>query len=571
MRRTRKFLAILGAVLLVATVCGLASFASTDTTPSLTISNTNLSFSDSVFLLYAMKIENADSAEVQMLYWTEPKASTEAYVKGTESSHSMRYGFATVNGERLPVFRYDALRAKNMTDVIYARAYIEIDGVAHYSEVKKYSILEYAYNKLGYTGTVGSDTLQTLLTEMLQYGAAAQTHFSYNTDRLATNSFYKVELTAGMLDDGCTHGLYLAGDKVTMTAPATDAECATFAYWANSKGAKIGTTATYELTVGNKNESYTPVYVKYSAGLEFESNGDGTCCLLGMGDCTDMALVIPPTALEGDRVTEIDGSAFAGEAITSVSFPSTITSIGRKSFNDCSSLTDVYFDGTEAEWLEIDIGTYNDPIENATKHFNEPAVETFTVTFVDHDGTVLKTETVESGKGATAPADPARENYTFTGWDQAFDAVTGDLTVTAQYTFSTSAPTIVVSDATASAGETVTVAVQIYNNPGVAGAKLTVNFDSKLTLTAATSGEAFSELDYTPPATFVDGCPFNWDSLDAETSVNGTVLTLTFTVADSALVGEELNISVSYVDGDIYNAALEDLSFEAINGTITVK
>ncbi len=57
----------------------------------------------------------------------------------------------------------------------------------------------------------------------------------------------------------------------------------------------------------------------------------------------------------------------------------------------------------------------------------------YTVTFVDHDGTTLKTETVYTGKGVTAPADPTRENYTFTGWDKTFDNITANTTVTATY------------------------------------------------------------------------------------------------------------------------------------------
>ena len=57
----------------------------------------------------------------------------------------------------------------------------------------------------------------------------------------------------------------------------------------------------------------------------------------------------------------------------------------------------------------------------------------FTVTFQDWDGTVLKTEQVEQGKSATAPADPTREGYTFKGWDKDFSNVQSDLTVTAQY------------------------------------------------------------------------------------------------------------------------------------------
>ncbi len=63
-----------------------------------------------------------------------------------------------------------------------------------------------------------------------------------------------------------------------------------------------------------------------------------------------------------------------------------------------------------------------------------PAPTTYTVKFIDHDGTILKTETVAEGEGATAPADPAREGYIFTGWDKAFDNITADTTVTAQYT-----------------------------------------------------------------------------------------------------------------------------------------
>ena len=57
----------------------------------------------------------------------------------------------------------------------------------------------------------------------------------------------------------------------------------------------------------------------------------------------------------------------------------------------------------------------------------------YTVTFVDWDGTELKKEDVEYGKAATAPADPTRAGYRFTGWDKAFDHIIADLTVTAQY------------------------------------------------------------------------------------------------------------------------------------------
>ena len=60
-------------------------------------------------------------------------------------------------------------------------------------------------------------------------------------------------------------------------------------------------------------------------------------------------------------------------------------------------------------------------------------INKFTVSFVDWNGTELKKEEVEYGKAATAPSDPTREGYIFNGWDKAFDIITADLTVTAQY------------------------------------------------------------------------------------------------------------------------------------------
>ncbi len=60
-------------------------------------------------------------------------------------------------------------------------------------------------------------------------------------------------------------------------------------------------------------------------------------------------------------------------------------------------------------------------------------INAYTVTFKDWDGTTLKTESVDSLSSATAPTDPARLGYYFTGWDTSFETITEDLTVNAQY------------------------------------------------------------------------------------------------------------------------------------------
>ena len=61
-----------------------------------------------------------------------------------------------------------------------------------------------------------------------------------------------------------------------------------------------------------------------------------------------------------------------------------------------------------------------------------PTVE-YTVEFVDWDNTLISSQKVKHGESAVKPADPYRENYTFMGWDQAFDVVLADMTIKAQY------------------------------------------------------------------------------------------------------------------------------------------
>ncbi|MDR2610940.1 MAG: InlB B-repeat-containing protein, partial [Clostridiales Family XIII bacterium] len=60
----------------------------------------------------------------------------------------------------------------------------------------------------------------------------------------------------------------------------------------------------------------------------------------------------------------------------------------------------------------------------------------YTITFIDEDGAVLRTESVREGESATLPADPARAGYAFTGWDRGADAWTdvhADAVIKAQY------------------------------------------------------------------------------------------------------------------------------------------
>ena len=59
--------------------------------------------------------------------------------------------------------------------------------------------------------------------------------------------------------------------------------------------------------------------LKPSEGLEFESNGDDTCTLVGIGICKDADLVIPTESPDGETLTVIEEDAFMGlEDVSSV-------------------------------------------------------------------------------------------------------------------------------------------------------------------------------------------------------------------------------------------------------------
>ena len=62
-----------------------------------------------------------------------------------------------------------------------------------------------------------------------------------------------------------------------------------------------------------------------------------------------------------------------------------------------------------------------------------PSINQYTVTFKDHDGTVLKEEMVQEGHSATAPSDPLRIGYIFIGWSEDYTNVYKNTICIAQY------------------------------------------------------------------------------------------------------------------------------------------
>ena len=95
-----------------------------------------------------------------------------------------------------------------------------------------------------------------------------------------------------------------------------------------------------EQETGNQELTVDPEYanLQESTGFMFESNGDGTCTLTKIGDCTDSDIVIPEKSPAGDAVIMIAEYAFYGaEDINSIVIAGKIMELDTKAFQSCEA------------------------------------------------------------------------------------------------------------------------------------------------------------------------------------------------------------------------------------------
>lgn len=76
---------------------------------------------------------------------------------------------------------------------------------------------------------------------------------------------------------------------------------------------------------------------------------------------------------------------------------------------------------------------HNDDPNPTPEPTPKPTPKYFNVKFLDWNGDILKEESVQEGKSATAPSVPERSGYRFEKWSVPFDSIYSDLIVTAQY------------------------------------------------------------------------------------------------------------------------------------------
>lgn len=296
--------------------------------PTANIVGQTLSLESNIHIKYAIDYQNiAEGDDYGLLLWNDYQ---ETYEYGTQNK--ILYPDSMVNG--YPVCEYKELSAKQMTVTVYARAFIERNGVYYYSTIKKYSILEYAYNKLGKTeaNPSNSETLIDLLNGMLSYGGLAQKYFNYKTDNLASDNYTYVRITNAVFADGMDYGLFKTNTAVEFTIKNG------FILDSDKLDIVVGENGKCTFTVPEEKvvEEELIIEERYSEGLSYTKKSN-YYVVSGMGTCTDTEVSVP-AEYNGLPVKEIGTMAFSGKKsqyVTSIRLPDTITTLGYGAFSNC--------------------------------------------------------------------------------------------------------------------------------------------------------------------------------------------------------------------------------------------
>ena len=129
-------------------------------------------------------------------------------------------------------------------------------------------------------------------------------------------------------------------------------------------------------------------------------------------------------------------------------------------------------------------------------------------------------------------------------------------------------PTFTVSSGQAKPGESVQITIRLDNNPGIASAKLKVQFDSALTLGKVTYNPALGGMSM-QPQTLTAPVTLNWFNGAENTDGDMIYATLDFTVAQNASSGFH-PVSVTYDPNDVYNIGEQNIAFQVSNGGVLV-
>ena len=318
--------------------------------PQLYLTATNLSLGDNIKIIFGVETENVDAANVKVLVWKDPQLEYR-YENLGEVGIEVDYSGTSIDatnpntGEvhHLNYYYYSGLAIREMTQEVYACAYTEIDGVAYYSKVKKYSILEYAYKKLGKMEAAASENekLHKVINAMLAFGESMEEYNREGDVSVSYQDYVYNRIANATFEDGFDYDFLKAGNTPIVTpdtgynlsedAPAERYTVSNDVIRLNVPNEKlIDETSFVPLAVSELKYEYIAATDSYKVLGVDEDNFTGT------------ELTIPATHKDGKPVTVIGANAFEGKSLTSVTiFANGVQTIEDSAFANNPGLTSV--------------------------------------------------------------------------------------------------------------------------------------------------------------------------------------------------------------------------------------
>ena len=130
--------------------------------------------------------------------------------------------------------------------------------------------------------------------------------------------------------------------------------------------------------------------------------------------------------------------------------------------------------------------------------------------------------------------------------------------------------TVSVEQKNALPGSTVTVNIDLKNNPGISSMKLKVAYDDSILTLDSVAYNSEMGGQSLPPQTMASPVTLTWVSPFANFTADATFVTLTFTVADDAPVNTTAGFDVTYDPNDIYNMDETNVDCVLENGGINI-
>lgn len=237
------------------------------TDDSLCFKQASLTLSSDISINFYVSDSVLEGWEAPYVLFSKAVYDAEGSITGYRQEKVSAYTAKTSGDEAYHVFTFSGINATEMGSEITATLYASKDGVEYEGKTVTYSVLQYANNMLAKSDDAA---LRTMLVDLLNYGAEAQTYFGYNTANL---------VNAGLTDEQKAYATQTAPELTTCKG-MTKHDGATVSFKSVSLVLKEKVTLNYYLDLtdynGNINDLYLRVTYTDANGTAQERVIDGS-------------------------------------------------------------------------------------------------------------------------------------------------------------------------------------------------------------------------------------------------------------------------------------------------------